>query len=88
MHVDKDWVAIPALIPGRTQKQCNTRWHDNFNPSNALTAGRKGEWTSVEDSKLKDAVQTHGDKDWVAVSVRVPGRTKKQFCDTWRWVKR
>ena len=26
-HVNnKDWVAIAALVPGRTQKQCSDRW--------------------------------------------------------------
>jgi hypothetical protein len=32
-----------------------------------------------EESKLKGAVGTHGDKDWVAISALVPGRTRKQF---------
>jgi hypothetical protein len=30
------------------------------------------------DIKLKNAVQTHGCKDWGAVAALVPGRTKKQ----------
>jgi hypothetical protein len=29
----KDWVAIAALVPGRTRKQCNKRWHDILDPS-------------------------------------------------------
>jgi hypothetical protein len=33
--------------------------------------GRSGTWTAGEDSKLKDAVQTHGDKDWVAIAALV-----------------
>jgi hypothetical protein len=45
-------------------------------PSIALTAGRTGTWEEDEDSKLKEAVQTHGDKDWVTISLLVPGRTK------------
>jgi hypothetical protein len=38
----------------------------------------KGKWTAVEDSQLKYAVRTYGDgdKDWVAISVRVSRRTK------------
>jgi hypothetical protein len=35
-----------------------------------------GEWTAVEDGKLKDAVQTHGGKNWVAISALVAGRTR------------
>jgi myb proto-oncogene protein len=46
--------------------------------------GRKGKWTSVEDSKLKDAVQTHGDKDWAAMSALVPSRTKHQCQQRWK----
>jgi hypothetical protein len=82
-HGDKDWVAISLLVPGRTKKQCSYRWHDTLNPSIALMAGRTGKWTAVEDSKLKVAIQRHGDKDWVAISLLVPGRTRKQC--SYRW---
>jgi myb proto-oncogene protein len=44
---------------------------------------REGRWTAVEDSKLQYAVQTHGDKDWVAISAQVPGRTKGQCWQRW-----
>jgi hypothetical protein len=27
MHGGKNWVAIAALVPGRTKSQCNHRWH-------------------------------------------------------------
>jgi hypothetical protein len=59
-HGGKNWAAIAALIPGRTRKQCRNRWHSALDPSISLAAGRGGKWTAVEDSKLKDAVQTHG----------------------------
>jgi hypothetical protein len=40
--------------------------NDVLDPSIYGASGRKGKWTgkwtAVEDSKLKDAVQTHGDK--------------------------
>jgi hypothetical protein len=52
-------------------------------PSITLTAGSKGKWTAIEDSQLKDAVQTHGDKDWSAISALVPGRTKVQCLSRW-----
>jgi hypothetical protein len=41
----------------------------------ALTAGRTGKWAEDEYIGLKDAVQTHGDKDWAAITALVPGRT-------------
>jgi hypothetical protein len=39
-----------------------------LDPKTGQASGRKGRWTEVEDSKLKDAVQTHGGKDWGAIS--------------------
>jgi hypothetical protein len=33
---------------------------------------------------LKDAVQTHGGKNWVAIVALVPGRTKKTCCNRWQ----
>jgi myb proto-oncogene protein len=82
-HDDKDWAAISSLVPGRTKMQCSGRWNDFLDPFIDQANGRKGKWTVVEDSKLKNAVQTHGCKDWAAISSMVPGRTKKQ-CKT-RW---
>jgi hypothetical protein len=42
------------------------------------TTGRTGTWTEDEDIKLKDAVQMHGGKNWIAIAALVPGRTKSQ----------
>jgi hypothetical protein len=78
-----NWVAIVALVPGRTRKQCRSRWHDVFNPSIALTSGHEGKWTEDEDSKLKDAVQRHGGKNWGAIAALVSGRTEKQCWNRW-----
>jgi hypothetical protein len=83
MHGCKDWVAISALVPGRTKRQCCNRWENALNPSIALTAGRKGKWTVDEDKKLKDAVTMHGGKKWDAIATLVPGRAKKQCRDRW-----
>jgi hypothetical protein len=72
----KNWGAIVALVPGRTNSQCNNRCHDVLDPSidrangrtdkwtPASTTGRTGKWTEVEDTKLQDAVLAHGGKDW------------------------
>jgi myb proto-oncogene protein len=57
-----------------------------LDPSIDRVNGRTGKWTVVEDSKLKDAAQTHGGKDWSAVAVLVPGRTKQQCCSRWNTV--
>jgi hypothetical protein len=37
-----------------------------------------------EVTKLKDAVQRHGDKDWTAVAALVPGRPKKKCYAKWK----
>jgi hypothetical protein len=83
-HGGKKWGAVASLVPSRTKKQCWSRWHDVLNPSIALAAGREGSWTAVEDSELKDAVQTHGGKNWAAITVLVPGRTKTQCRRRWK----
>jgi hypothetical protein len=83
MRVDKDWVFIAALVPGRTQKQCNRRWLDVLNPSIALTAGSTGRWVEDEDVKLKAAVQTRGGKSWDEIAAMVLGRTKLQCYNRW-----
>jgi alkylhydroperoxidase/carboxymuconolactone decarboxylase family protein YurZ len=93
IHGGKNWVGIAALVPGRTMTVCRQRWHDALNPSITLTAGRTGKWVEDEDIKLKDAVQIHGGKDWVAVAALVPGRTHKQCYKRWNdqldpWIKR
>jgi hypothetical protein len=62
-HSGKDWAAIAVLIPGRTRSQYLTRWHHALNPTINRANERTGEWVEDEDSKLKDAVQTHGGKD-------------------------
>jgi hypothetical protein len=62
-HGGKNWGLIAAFVPDRTTKQCYKRWCDFLNPSIALTAGSMGTFTAVEDSKLKDAVLTHGGKN-------------------------
>jgi myb proto-oncogene protein len=45
---------------------------------------RAGKWTADEDIKLKDAVHTHGGKNWNAIAMLVPSRTKKQCGNRWR----
>jgi hypothetical protein len=82
-HNGKNWEEIVALVPGRTKKQCNYRWHDVLVSMSDGTTARKGKWTKEEDVKLKDAVQKHNGKDWVAISKLVPGRTKQQCQNRW-----
>jgi myb proto-oncogene protein len=85
-HGAKDWQAIAALVPSRTKTQCRFRWHRVLDPSIGRANGRTGKWVENEDIKLKDAVQTHGSKNWGAIKALVPGRTRDQCYSRWRHV--
>jgi hypothetical protein len=78
-----DWVATAALVPDRTRTQCRDRWHRALNRSINRANDRTGKWSKYEDSKLKDAVQTHGGNNWGAIAALVPDRTRRQCRDRW-----
>jgi hypothetical protein len=61
----------------------NNRWDSALDPSIGRASERKGKWTAVEYSKLKNAVQALDGKDWSAIAALVPGRTKNQCCTRW-----
>jgi hypothetical protein len=71
------------MVPGRTENQCWSRWNDTLDPGIGQGTERTSKWTEGEDTKLKDAVQTHGSKNWAAISALVPARTKNQFNQRW-----
>jgi S-ribosylhomocysteine lyase LuxS involved in autoinducer biosynthesis len=75
----KNWAAAAAMVPGRTNQQCRTRWVQTLDPAN-----EKGKWTPEQDAKLTAAVKRLG-KKWVAIAAMVPGRTN-QHCRK-RWVQ-
>jgi hypothetical protein len=58
--------------------QCYNTWRDAWDPSIDRANGRTSRWVEDEDIKLKVAVQTHGEKEWVEISALVPGRTRHQ----------
>jgi hypothetical protein len=45
--------------------------------------GSRRSWTPDEDSKLKDAVQTHGGNKWAEIAAPVPNRTREQCWSRW-----
>jgi myb proto-oncogene protein len=83
-HGGKNWGGIAALVPNRTISQCRSRWKDILDPNIGRVTGRKGSWTAEEDSKLKDAVQTYGGKNWGVIAELVPGRTTVQCHGRWK----
>jgi hypothetical protein len=82
-HGGKDWAAVASLVPGRTRRQCHTRWNEVLHPSVNPANGRTGKWNEDEDINLKNAVHKHGGKDWAAIAILVPGRTRNQCCNRW-----
>jgi hypothetical protein len=78
------WVAVAAMVPGRTDKQCRKRWVDTLNRAIGGKEPKKtrDDWKSDEDAKLAEAVKRHG-KHWVAVATLVPGRTDGQCRRRW-----
>ncbi|KAL8919932.1 MAG: hypothetical protein Q9172_004725 [Xanthocarpia lactea] len=50
----KNWNAIAAKLPGRTNKDCRKRWHKT-EPNI-----RKGAWTAAEHIRLQEAVESFG----------------------------
>jgi hypothetical protein len=86
LHGSKNWNTIAALVPGRTRRQCYKRWRDALNAGIVQAPGRASKWTADEDTKLKDAVETHNGKNWEAITRLVPGRTRVQCLNRWHYV--
>jgi hypothetical protein len=74
-----DWVTVAALVPGRKNVQCRSRWIDVVDPAHETNAGK---WTPEEDAKLTAAVTKHG-KAWFAEATMVPGRLNLQCRRRW-----
>jgi hypothetical protein len=71
------WVAVAAMIPGRSKEHCRYRWVAFLDPD-----FNTGKWTPEEDEKLTEAVTQLG-KDWVQVAAMVPGRTNVLCRQRW-----
>jgi hypothetical protein len=81
-QLGKDWVAVAAIVPGRTHIQCRYRWVEFLDPTIKHTT--TGKWKPEEDEKLTDAVKQFGN-NWVLVAALVPGRSEYQC--RYRWVE-
>jgi hypothetical protein len=77
------WVAVAALVPGRTKRQCKNRWQDRLVSNIDPATARAGKWTADEDKTLKDGVRAHGGKNWNAIAALVLGRTREQCQNRW-----
>jgi hypothetical protein len=76
----KEWVAVAAMVPDRTNRQCRVHWVQTcLDPANGKSTG---EWTPEEYAKLREAVNKHG-KEWVAIAAMVPDRNRDQCRQRW-----
>jgi hypothetical protein len=84
------WVAVAALMPGRTNEQCRKRWiaaptREKAKTSKPIAWENKtprNDWNPKEDALLKSAVKKCGAK-WVEVAKLLPGRTNEQCRKRW-----
>ena len=77
----KEFTAVAALIPGRTNDRCRDRWFRWFDIA-SIQGLEKGPWTPEEEAKLREAVQKVG-IHWVPVAALVRTRTNKQCRQRW-----
>jgi len=61
---------VASMVETRNSGQCAKRWNDTLNPEIDRSA-----WSSEEDAKLLDAVNTHGTSWTTIVKSYFPGRT-------------
>lgn len=78
------WQRISQLIPGRTDDQCSKRYNDVLDPS---ISDRLRPWSSDEDVKLAELVQSFGPK-WQKISREMNGRTGLTCRNRWRKLTR
>lgn len=71
---ETDWFKIE--LPNRTAKQCSNR----FQKLSLKNEGpiKKGEWTSEEDKQILEHGKSVGDKEWLSLAQKLPGRIPNQ----------
>ncbi|KAF9396680.1 Myb-like DNA-binding domain protein [Mortierella sp. AD011] len=75
------WVKIQQHILGRTDVQCRERYMNVLSPD-----VKSGPWTVAESEKLKELVETHGDKKWALIASLMDGRTDNQCARRYRMI--
>ena len=75
---EKNWKAIAAQVPDRTDSQCLHRWTKVLNPK-----FKKGLWQPEEDRLLMSLVKESGPKGWTKIAQQLPGRIGTQCRERW-----
>ena len=76
-----NWEQIAEVIEKHNPVHCMLRYYEKLNPE--LGKGAKGAWTSDEDDKLRNAVETYKAKDWKKIAQCVEGRSIQQCHQRW-----
>ena len=77
-YTTKNWELISQLFPGKSPKQCSSRYK-KINIVDLV----KGPWTYEEDRKLLKWIQKEGPKRWSMCAETIVGRTGKQCRERW-----